>query len=63
MGEKNRNIFLFNGLLSVLIFHLFLIADSSILFVSERDGNSEIYIMDPDGNNLRNLTNNLIADS
>ena len=63
MGEKNRIFFLFNGLLSVLIFHLFLIADSSILFVSERDWNSEIYIMDPDGNNLRNLTNNSTADS
>src|SRR5262245_57285124 len=29
-----------------------------IMFVSERDGNSELYVMDPDGINQRNLTKN-----
>ncbi|HAF62688.1 MAG TPA: hypothetical protein DCK95_10235 [Anaerolineaceae bacterium] len=30
----------------------------TIAFDSDRDGNLEIYVMDADGNNLRNLTNN-----
>jgi TolB protein len=30
----------------------------SIAFVSNRDGNDEIYVMDADGNNQRRLTNN-----
>ena len=30
-----------------------------IAFVSNRDGNKEIYMMDGHGKNLRNLTNNL----
>jgi TolB protein len=30
----------------------------TIAFDSDRDGNQEIYLMDPDGNNLVNLTNN-----
>ena len=29
-----------------------------ITFVSNRDGNREIYVMDADGNNLHNLTSN-----
>lgn len=33
-----------------------------IAFVSNRDGNSEIYVMDGHGKNLRNLTNNLNTD-
>lgn len=33
-----------------------------IAFVSERDGNSEIYVMKVDGSNQVNLTNNLAAD-
>ena len=33
-----------------------------IAFVSERDGNSEIYVMDGHGKNLRNLTNNPDTD-
>ena len=32
-------------------------AQAQIAFSSERDGNSEIYVMDADGGNLRNLTN------
>ena len=33
-------------------------AQAQITFVSHRDGNPEIYVMDVDGNNARNLTNN-----
>ncbi len=33
-------------------------AQAQITFVSQRDGNPEIYVMDVDGNNTRNLTNN-----
>ncbi len=33
-------------------------SEGRILFVSERDGNNEIYIVDADGNNITNLTNN-----
>lgn len=33
-----------------------------IAFVSERDGNSEIYVMNADGSNQRRLTNNSIPD-
>ena len=29
-----------------------------IVFVSDREGNHEIYVMDTDGGNLQNLTNN-----
>ena len=32
-------------------------ADMKIAFVSTRDGNREIYVMDADGKNLKNLTN------
>ena len=35
---------------------------AQIAFVSERDGNSEIYVMDADGDNPQNLTNNPDAD-
>ena len=33
-------------------------AQAQIAFVSHRDGNPEVYVMDIDGNNPRNLTNN-----
>ena len=33
-------------------------AQARIAFMSHRDGNWEIYVMDADGNNQRNLTNN-----
>ena len=33
-------------------------AQAQIAFVSERDGNWEIYVMDTDGKNQRRLTNN-----
>ena len=33
-------------------------AQAQITFISDRDGNYEIYVMDNDGNNQRRLTNN-----
>ncbi len=33
-------------------------AQAQIAFVSDRNGNSEIYVMDADGENPQNLTNN-----
>ena len=36
---------------------------AQIAFGSDRDGNGEIYVMDADGNNQRNLTNNPAVDS
>ena len=33
-------------------------AQAQIAFVSERDGNKEIYVMDTDGKNQQRLTNN-----
>ena len=37
-------------------------AVSQIAFVSERDGNSEIYVINSDGSGLANLTNNPARD-
>ena len=37
-------------------------AQAQIAFVSKRDGNPEIYVMDDDGKNQRRLTNNRHAD-
>ena len=39
------------------------LADSKIAFVSDRNGNSEIYVMNADGSNPINLTNHLAGDS
>ena len=38
-------------------------AQARIAFMSHRDGNWEIYVMDTDGDNQRNLTNNLGDDT
>ena len=38
-------------------------AQAQIAFVSHRDGNAEIYVMDADGGNQRNLSNNPNKDS
>ena len=35
---------------------------SAIAFVSDRDGNYDIYVMDSDGSNVRNLTNSPTSD-
>ena len=56
MKQVIKNQFLFNWLLFTLALHLSLIAHSSILFISDRDWNSEIYIMDADGSNQQQLT-------
>ena len=37
-------------------------AQAQIVFVSDRNGNNEIYVMDIDGKNSRNLTNNRDKD-
>jgi TolB protein len=37
-------------------------ASEEIMFVSNRDGNNEIYLMSADGSNQRNLTNNAADD-
>ena len=37
-------------------------AQARIAFVSDRDGNREIYVMDADGGNPRRLTNNPVDD-
>ena len=37
-------------------------AQAQIIFVSQRDGNAEIYVMDTDGDNQRNLTNHPDGD-
>ena len=38
-------------------------AQARIAFMSHRDGNEEIYVMDADGGNQRNLTNHPDDDS
>ena len=54
------------GLLSTLVLSVNIEAQvprkARIAFVSDRDGNSEVYVMDADGNNLRNLTNHQSDD-
>jgi Tol biopolymer transport system component len=71
--EKKRipylNIFLYIASLALLIGVVSLInvgaqapQKAQIAFESNRDGNFEIYVMDVDGNNQRNLTNNPALD-
>lgn len=38
------------------------LASAKIVFVSERDGNREIYLMDDDGDNIQRLTTNPLKD-
>ena len=51
-------------MVSLVLTLLMVVADAlaKIAFVSRRDGNPEIYVMDDDGKNQRNLTNNANAD-
>ena len=63
MKPATKNQFLFNWIIFPLVLYSPLIVDSSILFVSDRDWNSEIYIMDTDGNNPRNLSKNPNIDT
>ena len=44
------------------IFRGKILAFDKILFVTDRDGNREIYVMDMDGSNQVNLTNNSADD-
>ena len=49
----------------VLAFTLVIVAvdaQAQIAFMSHRDGNPEIYVMNPDGQNQRRLTNNPASD-
>ena len=54
------------GLLSFLILSVNVEAQAprkaQIAFVSDRDGNAEIYVMNTDGKNQRNLTNHQSDD-
>ena len=63
MKPVTKKQFLFNWVIFTLVLYSPLIVDSSILFVSDRDWNSEIYIMDTDGNNPRNLSKNPNIDT
>ena len=56
MKPVTKKQFLFNWVIFTLVLYSPLIVDSSILFVSDRDWHSEIYIIDTDGNNPRNLS-------
>ena len=38
-------------------------AQGQIAFVSDRDGNLEIYVMEADGDNLRRLTNSPLGET
>ena len=38
------------------------ISQTQITFISDRDWNNEIYVMDPNGDNLRRLTNHPAYD-
>jgi|SRR5215207_7168935 len=56
----------FGGLfLTIFLFALppITAAQEKIAFASERDGNGEIYVMDPDGSNQTRLTNNSVTDA
>ena len=61
---KHKVFFQVATLVAVLVVFLSfsLISQAQIAFVSERDWNTEIYVMDADGNNLRNLTNHPAPD-
>ena len=50
--------------IALVLTRLMVVADAQaqIAFVSNRDGNWEIYVMNTDGGNQRNLTNNPAAD-
>ena len=48
--------------LSLTLLMVWVDAQAQIAFVSRRDGNSEIYVMDADGTNQRRLTNNRADD-
>ena len=56
--------FILPSLIVLALTPLMAVLDSQaqIVFVSKRDGNPEIYVMDANGKNQRRLTNNRHAD-
>ena len=56
--------FILAGVVVLVLAPLMVVVDAQgqIAFSSHRDGNSEIYVMDADGGNLRRLTNNPTGD-
>ena len=56
--------FLLTSIVVLVLISLMVVVDAQarIAFVSEQDGNREIYVMDADGKNQRRLTNNRHAD-
>ena len=64
MQRRNLAYLTLVGMVILVLTLLMVVADAlaKIAFVSRRDGNPEIYVMDADGKNQRNLTNNANAD-
>ena len=60
----NRAYFILAGVIALVLTPFMVCAAplAQIAFVSERDGNREIYVMDADGENPRNLTNHPSSD-
>ena len=60
----NLRHFILAGVVVLVLTPLMVVVDAQarIVFASDRDGNREIYVMDIDGKNSRNLTNNRHAD-
>ena len=64
----SKHSFAYSILIWVLVLGLALLmigvqVGAQIAFVSYRDGNREIYVMEADGGNPRNLTNNPLRDN
>ena len=59
-GRYNLAHFIFAGVVALGLTTLMVVVDAQaqIAFVSDRDGNPEIYVMDADGGNQQRLTNN-----
>jgi len=68
IGTTNKNSFSFLAILALILFGATtataqpLRANGKIAFTSDRDGNREIYVMNPDGTKQTRLTNNNIID-
>ena len=65
MQRRNNLAHLILASVVVLVLMLLIVcvdAQARIAFVSDRDGNLDIYVMDNDGSNQRRLTNNPLAE-
>ena len=65
MQRRGNLTYLILAVVIVLVLPLLMVvadAEARIAFVSDRVGNSEIYVMDTDGNNQRRLTNHWASD-